>query len=72
MDGMFIEIASDSLTTAKVVHVQLPTVVGVRRLKALVAHRCEAGVGVMFCDIDNEDRHRLAMYLGKRPAEKAA
>lgn len=63
LDGMFVEIAPASLSAQKLVHIQLPTAVGIARQEALVLHACAQGVGLMFCAIDNEDRHQLARYL---------
>jgi hypothetical protein len=65
LDGMFIEAAPDSLTVARLVHVQLPAVVGVPCLKAIVIHSCERGVGLMFCALGNEERRLLAGYLSE-------
>lgn len=72
MDGMFVEAPPDSLGVAKQVHVQLPTAAGVRRLKALVVHSCELGVGLMFCAIENKDRHLLARYLTEINQQRGA
>ena len=63
--GMFVEIAPASLGDLKILHVQLPTAVGIRRQEAFVVHACEQGVGLMFCAIENEDRHRLARHLAE-------
>jgi len=63
MDGMFVGASLDNLGTAELFHVQLPAAAGIHRLKALVVHSCEQGVGLMFCAIENKDRHLLARYL---------
>ena len=46
-----------------VLDVQLPAVSGVHRLKAFVVHSCEQGVSLMFCVIENKDRHLLVRYF---------
>lgn len=63
MDGMFVGDPPDSLYATKLVYVQLPLAAGLRPLKALVVHSSEQGVGLMFCAIQNKDRHLLARYL---------
>jgi PilZ domain len=65
MDGLFVEAPPDSLSAAKQVHIKLPAAVGIPRLEALVIHAGERGVGLMFCAVENQDRHLLARYLAE-------
>ena len=60
---MFVEFQSDNLDDPTLVHVQLPAAVGIPSLEALVVHTCEHGVGLMFCAVENRERHLLARYL---------
>jgi PilZ domain len=63
MDGMFVELQPDKQRVPRLVHVQLPAAAGIPRLRALVVHTCEQGIGLMFCAVENRDRHLLARYL---------
>lgn len=66
MDGVFVECKPDNLNAPALVHVQLPAAVGISSLEALVVHTCEHGVGLMFCEVDNRDRHLLASFLTEK------
>jgi len=72
MDGMFVEFQPANLSAQKLVHVQLPAAAGVSRLEALIVHSCEQGVGLMFCAVENRDRHLLARYLAETDQQSRA